>query len=249
MSINKLVSINNVIVNLIDDLGLNHNKYKAMFTNWAVTAEKSIGSFYQYKRKYAVLNITGCTAELPQDAAFLQIAILGDYGCECGDLFNQTCYGLNLNRAFVNGNINLANFLVVDKPSGDTAGYGMVGFHVQDNNLIFDCNRDGQKVTLQYLGLELDCDGIPLVGENHLEAILEYCMWKFRRRNIRSGIDLGLARDHENRWKEYVCRARGDDAELSESDRQRIVDMLHDPYIGRGLQLIPSQGYIYGGLY
>ncbi len=252
MSINKLISVNNVIVNLIDDLGLNHNKYKAMFVNWATTAEKSIGSYYQYTRKHAVLKICGCTAELPCDAVFLQRAILGDHGNNCGELFNLVCFGLGSNSAFVSGSINLSNFLIVDKPAnsdGFVGGWNFIGNHVQDNKIIFDANRDGEKVTIQYLGLEVDEDGVPLVGENHLEAILEYCMWKFRRRSIRSGIDIGVARDHERRWHELAARSRGDDAELSDADRQKIVGMLHDPYIGKGLLLIPSQGNYYGGLY
>lgn len=258
MSINKLVSVNNVIINLIDDLGLDHNKYKPMFVNWATTAEKNIGSFYQYKRKRIVLNICGCVAELPCDAVYLQRALMGDYGLDCGELFSA-CGGFLNNVNARAGNIDLTSFLVVDLPAGATSAsptggtgifsFGLVAHHVQDNKIIFDINRDGQKVTVQYLGIEVDKDGIPLVGENHLEAILEYCLWKFRRRNVRSGIDLGLARDHEHRWNEFVCRARGDDAELSDTDRQRIVQMLHDPYIGRGLQLVPSTGNFYYGFY
>lgn len=254
MSINKLVSVNNVIINLIDDLGLPHNKYKAMFVNWATTAEKSINSFYQYKRKHIVLDVCGCIAELPNDATFLQRAIMGDLGTNCADLFNNLCVGLNSSGTFSSGSIDSTSFLIVDLPanSGNDSGafsFNLAGHHVQDNKIIFDVNRDGEKVTVQYLGLEVDADGIPLVGQNHLEAIGEYCMWKFRRRNIRSGIDIGVARDHERRWHELAGRSRGDDAELSETDRERIVQMLHDPFIGKGLQLIPAQGSLYYGSY
>lgn len=254
MSINKLVSINNVIVNLMDDLGINHNKNKATFVNWATMAEKSIGSFYQYKRMHAVLDICGCVAELPPNAMYLQRAIIGDLGNNCGDMFNNVCGFLN-NVNVTSGNIDSTSFLVVDLPASATSqtgvyNFGFAGNHVQDNKIIFDVNRDGQKVTIQYLGIELDQDGIPLVGENHLEAIAEYCMWKYRRRSVRSGIDVGVARDHERRWHELAARSRGDDGELSDADRIKIVDMLHDPYIGRGLQLVPSRGSLYyGGFY
>lgn len=258
MPINKLVSVNNVIINLLDDLGLDHTKHKPMFVNWATMAEKNIGSYYQYKRKHAVLDVHGCIADLPWDAAVLEMAIMGDCGTDCGDLFMQT-YGSYFRGALNNvgvtvGNIDSVSFLVVDLPAAATSesgvySFGTVGNHVQDNKIIFDCNRNGQKVTVQYLGIEVDSDGIPLVGENHLEAIAEYCMFKYRRRRIRSGVELGLSRDHERRWHELAARSRGEDAEPSQADRDNIVNMIHDPFIGKGLQLIPLLGNYYYGAY
>lgn len=258
MSINKLISVDNVIINLLDELGLDHTKYRPMFVNWATMAERSIGSYYQFKRKHVVLEICGCVAEMPCDAVYLQRAIMGDLGVGCADLFNQVCGCLgnlnNVNATVTAGSIDSTSFLVVDLPAsatqeGGSFSFGFVPHHVQDNKLIFDQNRDGQKVTVQYLGIEVDKDEIPLIGENHTEAIAEYCMWKFRRRRIKSGVDLGLARDHEKRWHELATRSRGDDAELSDTDRIRIVQMLHDPYIGKGLPLIPTLGSYYYGQY
>lgn len=243
MSINKLVSIDNVIINLIDDLALDHTKHTAMFKNWAVIAEKKIGSYYQYKRKHCVLTISNCIAELPQDATVLEIALMGDYGTDCGDLYNKV-------NSFV-GNISFtgtdAGFLVVDLPSqtSTTNCYNTVPYHIQDNNLIFDRNLDGQKVTIQYLGLETDCDGVPMIGENHIEAIGEYCMYKFRKRRVKNSNDIGLYRDHLAMWKELCLCARADDAQTTDSDQRQLSDMLNNPRSGRGLLLVPS-GIGYG---
>ena len=250
MSINKLVSVNNVIINLLDDLALDHTKYKPMFTNWAIWAEKQIGSFYQYEKKFAVLDICGCHAELPCDAKYLQRAIMGDRGCDCTDLYNSVCGNLLSNVNVTSGSFDSTSFLVVDLPASATAesgtfSFGFVGYDIQDNKIIFKQNLDGQKVTIQYLGLKCDCDGIPLVGENHLEALAEYCMYKFRRRNPKSGIQLGMIRDHKQAWEQLAARARGDDAEVNDSDQKRIVALLHDPYAGKGLPLVPSAGYGY----
>jgi len=249
MSQNKLVSVNNVIINLLDDLALDHTKYKPMFTNWAIWAEKQIGSFYQYEKKFAVLDICGCHAELPCDAVYLQRAIMGDRGCNCQDLFNNV-WG-NLNPYVRAGSIDLTSFLVVDLPyeaTSNTGNYsigGFMGYDIQDNKIVFKSNFNGQKVTIQYLGLKVDCDGIPLVGENHLEALGEYCMYKFRRRNPKSGIQLGMIRDHKQEWEKLAARSRGDDAEVNDADQKRIVALLHDPYAGKGLPLVPSTGYGY----
>lgn len=235
MSINRLVSVDNVIVDLMDDLGLDHDKYRPMFTNWAVRAEKKIGSFYQYKRKHAVLTISGCVAEIPCEAVYLQLALMGDYGCDCGDLFRHVCSNIGITIG------SDTSFLVIDIPTSGNF-YALRDHHVQDNKIIFSSNLDGQKVTIQYLGIESDENGISLIGENHIEAIGEYCQWKFKRRRVKDWMQQKMIGDHEKQWHILCADARAEDAEISESERQRIVGMLHDPLVGRGLPLHSSWG-------
>jgi hypothetical protein len=247
MSINKLVSVNNVIVNLLDSLMLDHTKHKPMFVNWIMEAEKEIGSYYQYVRKIAVIDIKNCCAELPQEAKVLELALLGDYGCDCGDLFTKFC-GSALNASVTTGNVDSTSFLVVDLPSTATSengyfGYGLVNYKVSNNKVVLDRNYDGQKLTIQYLGLSIDCDGFPEVGENHLLALREYCMWQFKRRNPRSGIDLGIVRDHERLWNQYAASARADDAMPSAAEQELAANMVNNPYSGRGLKLTPMTNY------
>jgi len=253
MSINKLVSVNNVLINLLDSLSLDHTKYKPMFVRWAIDAEKQIHSPYQYKRKHKVLTIKNCCAELPCDAEILELALLGDYGTDCGDMFTRFMGGF-FNAQVTTGNIDSVSFLVVDLPSSATAengyfGFGLVNYHVQDNKVILDRCYDGQNLTIQYLGLEVDCDDIPLVGQNHLLALEEYCLWQFRRRNMKSGIDIGIARDHERLWREYAGSAKADDATPSASEQELAANMLHNPFSGRGLRLTPMDGYRAGIIY
>lgn len=229
--INKLVSINNVLLNLMDDLGLDHGKYRPTFTNWALMAERNIGGVAGYKRKWAVLKIDKCSAEIPCDAKVLEMALMGNHGCDCQDLFkNYYCNIPTTNAVWDNG------FLIIDKPTNDNyAGY--VNYVVQNNYLVFDKNYDGQDITIQYLGVEVDENGIPLVGINHLEAIAEYCKYKYWERNIRNSNDLGRKRDHKYEWERLCARARGEDAEPTEAERRFIVDKINDPLAGRGLVL------------
>lgn len=244
-----MVSINVPILNAMDDLGLtDHNKYKFMFLNWATRASKKISSYYQYERKIKVLTVCGCVAELPSDAHTLEIAVLGDWGCDCGDLFTRVYSCLGLGNVSVTASIDSTGFLVVDLPpeftspanSLTTYSLNYISYHVQNNQVILDRNCDAQNLTVQYLGLITDDNGFIKINENHTEAIVEYCMWKFRGRRIRSGTDLGLARDHEKRWHQLAAEARGDDAQPSDSDQQKIADMLHNPLSGRGLNLVSS---------
>ena len=245
MSINKLISYKNVLVDLLDNLNLDHTKYTPMFTRWIEKAETKIGSRYQYTKKKAVLDIKGCHADLPSDAQALQLAIIGDQGCDCTDLFNQCFnnFSAQTSTDTIRGFNNLS-FLVVDVRNNDSGPWDFVEYEVQDNKLIFKQNLDGLQVTVQYLGLATDCDGILQIGENHVDAITEYCMWQYRRQNIKSGIDLGLARDHQMNWERQCLNARAIDAgkSFTESERRLTLELLHDPHAGWGLPLTPTMG-------
>lgn len=247
--INKLVSTKNVVLNILDGLALDHDKYRPMFTNWILWGERQIGSPYSYVKKHKVLTIKDCYAELPNDAMFLQVAIMGDLGDCCQDIFDNTCYGLTQANLTNQTYLSTGGFLVVDLGSANTTdnslAYGFVQYLIQNNKIVFMNNYDGQKVTIQYLGLETDCDGFPLINENHIEALEEYCMFKFKRRKVRSGIDVGVYRDHEQRWKQLAASAGADDRMGNDSENKMISEMVNNPWAGKGLWLgqYPTEGY------
>lgn len=232
----KLVSIKHVLTDLMDEMELDHTKYKPMFVSWAMKAERKISSWYQYKRKIAVLTIKGCHADLPCDAMILEIALLGDHGCDCFDLFSR----IGINSAPSQASSE-DSFLIVDLPSSldGQSNYlsNHIPYHVQDNKLIFPSNLNGQSITVQYRGVELDEDEIPKVMESHVEAITEYIMYKYVRRSAKSGIDIGKYRDHQREWERLAACARADDSEPTEAERQQIAGMLNNPLSGRGFYL------------
>lgn len=164
MSINKMISIKNPIVDAMEMCGADHDKYIPVFTRWASLAEKAIGSYYQFKRKIAVLDITGCIACLPNDAAYLQRAVLGDYGCDCSDLFQRWCATYKGNTTTMASAVDSNTFLIVDMGLATTYGYNIIDHVVQDNKIVFAHNYDGQKVTIQYLAYDMDCDGLFLLA-------------------------------------------------------------------------------------
>ena len=63
MSINRLISINNPIINAMDLAAVDHANHRPLFMTWAYQAEKEIGSYYQYERQWKVIDVCGCTAE------------------------------------------------------------------------------------------------------------------------------------------------------------------------------------------
>ena len=237
MSVNKLISIKNPIVDAMDLLSVDHDKNIPFFTRLATLAEKEIGSFYQYTLKREVISITNCVACLPSDAVYVDIAILGDLGCECTDL-----------RAIVNGTgaLNLPSttgttdntFLVVDIGSASDGGglTGTVNFAVQNNKLIFEQSFDGYSITVQYLAYAVDCDGFMKIGENHVQAIKWYIVWNylFRKNGINS-MEYGKMNMAKAEWDRECRHARAEDAQLTNSQRAKIKYMYSNPVSGIGM--------------
>ncbi len=242
MSINKLVSIKSAVQDTFEDTGIDITKDIPVFTRWAVNAEKEIGSFYSYRKKTSVLTINQCRAKLPCDAMSVQIVVSGDQGCDCADLFNR-CSLLGDNSFPVTPLTtfsNLNSFLIIDSTLGlNNLCFGNISWSIQNDNLVFNQNLDGQKVTIQYLGLETDCDGFPMICENHLEAITEFIMYKYciRSRFSSMKMDLGDTKLHFAEWNRLCSHARAMDNDLSQSDKNEIYCMIHNPLSGWGLTL------------
>lgn len=234
MSINKLISIKIPIMDAIDQLGLDNERDMPFFTTLATKAEKEICSKYQFKKKIAVIPIEGCIAKIPADARFVQRAILGDYGCDCTDLFHNTCTSLT-------GTLSSSsdgNFAVIDIDTDYHTYLGSIPHTIQDNKIILNQNLDGQSLTIQYLGYETDEQGFLKVGENHREAIMWFIIWRyyFRRKNLDS-YTYGKMNDAKQEWHRECSNARAKDSELTESERQEISAMLYDPYAGWGCEV------------
>lgn len=234
MAINRLVSIKQAIFEVSEDMGFDITRDKPTFAMWAVRAEKDIGSYYSYKRKRKVLTIVGCCAELPSDAAYLKTVLMGDHGCECGELIgNLYSWAATINVA------QNETFIMIDRPDGNQFCVGGITWGTQDGAILFSQNLDGQKVTIEYLGLEEDCDGFVMVNENHIPAIIEYIMWKFclRSRFSNMKMELGDTQMHKMEYFRLASDSRAMDAELTDSERKEIVSMIHDPWSGTGLDI------------
>lgn len=233
MSINKLISIRNAILDATDLAAIDHNNFLPLFTTWAIKAEKEIGGLSAIT-KYKVLDICGCTAEIPCDAVIVEAAILGSHDVECGALFSNY-----LNTPLVNQQKAGNNFLIIDIGSVDTPSCGIVPYDIQDNKLIFSRDLNDLKITIKYRGIVEDCDGFPLVSENHIDAIAEFIRHNWlKRKRKKTNVDMAEMRDARIEWDRMCAHARAMDNALTETQRQSILDMLDDAYARQSL----SQG-------
>nr|WP_298658008.1 hypothetical protein [uncultured Flavobacterium sp.] len=228
------------IVNAMELCGTEGAKDEMVFANWGEEAEKEIGSRYQFIKKIAVIDINNCSACLPSDAAYVQRALLGDYGCDCTDLFYRWCGAAALNNADFATNAG-PSFIIVDAPANDSNWTSSwwnytVQYELQNNKIVFYSNLDGQKVTVQYLAYDTDCDGFLNINENHVRALTYYMCWMYNlRKKRKSNDDFYSANKYEAMWERECANARGKDNVLTESQRANIVAELHDPISGIGL--------------
>jgi len=245
---NNLISIQTPVVDAMEMCGIENDKDRMVFTRWAYQAEKEIGSRYQFIKKIAVININGCAACLPNDAAYVQRALLGDFGCDCTDLFYKWCATINSGSAF--SSPEGPTFLIVDAGGGqDFLSSIPINFEIQDNKIVLMTSAySGQKLTVQYLGYKTDCDGFLEISENHVLAITAYICWKYYMRKKRSSNeDFYKIKEWKMEWVREVGNANAQDSVLTEGQRNNIVSMLHDPYCGIGIPL--SSVSTYGGAY
>lgn len=235
MSVNKLISIRNPIVDAQDFMGIDHDKDIPFFTNLATKAEKEIGSYYQYERAWTVISIIGGCANIPNDCVMVEHGIMGNHGTDCAGLFNGGCGVPNVTNVNSNG-----LFLVVDvyDTNYGGGGYGCIDFQLQNNKIIFDYGCQNEYITIQYLKYKTDCDGFLEVGENHVNAIREYIIWKYTSRKLMKGgsyIDRGIAQEAKQEWNRECAHARAQDNELTASQRSGIVNLWHNPWAGNGM--------------
>lgn len=235
--INNLVSIKVPIIDAWDQLGLDHTQDMPIFTRWATLAEKNISSYFQFKKKRAVIDIVGCTACLPEDAAFVQRAVVGDLGEGCDDLFNRLCSSVEVSSATLNASAASQSFLIVDVGAGYTEVLGSVPHVIQDNKIILNSSSmDGGKLTVQYLGYECDEQGFLKVGANHVQAIMWFIIWRYYfRMKRKNSLDYGQMNKAQEEWNRECANARARDGAPTESEQGEMAAMISDPYIGNSL--------------
>ena len=212
-----------------------------VYVNWAMEAEKEIAGIGQFVKHKKVIDIVGCKAEIPCDAVYIQMALMGAQDCSCDDLsLVVTGGGITVNNAVTSvtspAALDQSGFVILDFDSAG-ACWGIVDFQIQNNQIVFATDLDGQKVTIQYLGVELDCDGFPMISENHVRALEMYILYKYamRSRFSQKAMPLNEVQYYKEEWFRLCKHARADDAELTPTDRMDIVGAINNPYSGHSL--------------
>lgn len=246
MSILRKISIKNAIQQAQDNMGIDHNRDIPLFTQWAVEADRKIGSYYSYKRKIVILHVENCRAELPCETMGVLGVVFGDRGTKCDTLFHQ------LHRQEGGLGWMYSDFW------GEPGCCRSMRYEIQNNHLVFSGNFHTlhstlpippnshhdfrRRVTVEILALETDQEGFPLINENHVDAVSQYIEYKQALRTRWNSIEnkiteTGIA-DMKMEWGRKCRDARADSGEPSQSDLQEIKNMINDPISGVGIHLL-----------
>lgn len=221
----------------MDNMNIQNTKDVPLYMVWGIEADRKIGSYYSYKKKIKVLDVVDCHSELPCDAVAVLGLLLGDHGCDCGLAFNNIfSYWAGAGRGFID---TTAGFIVVD-PNYSVNCTG-IRWHIQGNNLIYDRNFNGNKVTVQYLAYETDERDFPMINENHVDAVAQYIEYKHAMRtrwwDPEYRIQENVIEKLRFEWNRKCRHARAEDGDPSVTDMQEITAMINNPLSGIGIAL------------
>lgn len=245
MSIKKLVSINEALRQVLEDLDENASTMIPTLYRWAIYADSRIRSHYQYTRKTKTVTATDCQILLPLEAVHVVSVLVGDFGCDCAGIFQQyydmssTIIASTLN---FNDITNVFYWSPANGPVQSTHKYT-----IRDNCIVFEQNLDEQTFTIDYLAYPEDKDGIPQISEHNVEAVAAYIVWKLSKRErwrlfktgTATGMTPAMIREFEKEYHRAVREARAQNDRSTDTELQDIKTMLSNPISGYGLYLLP----------
>lgn len=249
INIKRLKSIDSAIQWAMNRTGADNDRNRPLFAAWGIEADREIGSFYNYKRKIKVLDVS-CQKEvdLPCDAVAVIGVLSGDQGCDCQKIFRQAF------QYYTTGNYTSAFFsfnMFSDSPNGSFTLF--TKFEIQDGKLIFLTPVTTAKVTVEYLGYETDDNDLPKISESHVRAVGQYIelQWSLRSKHVPdqrqiSRVDI---QEMDFEWHRLCRLARADDARPTQTEQAQIVQMFNDPLSGMGAATWRYPDEFYGGFY
>lgn len=185
----RYVSIQEAVANAMIALGLEQDEYRAIFTDWAYEATRSIG-VSDVNLKSTEITITSGLAAVPNDMAYPdEIALRKNGTDEYAYPMYDTSYWQNL-------------------PSNDQAYRYTENYYVniQGTNFVVssDVTADGfNRLVLRYWAYPIDADGDPLIPEYYIRAVtayIEFMYTKRLRQRKRSEVPMSEVASYENRW-------------------------------------------------
>lgn len=245
---NDKVSIMEAVNKVMDYTGLDNVNEIPVLIDWAIEADRSIGSFYDWEKKIHILDVVGCRADLPPGVVWVRGIVMGDAGCDCEASFDFAYDNLDLIDKST-GLETTTGFLTIDLSSSEDIKCSNVRWEVQDNSIILSSDNDGAKVTVQVLQYQLDTNGFPKVNTNNIRAIATYLEYRLMKRS-RWSKNRAEKMDHTDiaetyrEWNRLCADARATTSRMSETEESDVVGIMNDPLSGVGMAL-PSTYYQY----
>jgi hypothetical protein len=231
MSTRKKVSIKNAILQAVDSTSDFYLNSLPVLMKWAKQSYVRINGFYSCKEDIIHLTCVGNRAELPLDAVRVNYIFHGNVDVTTL-LSISNAIATYLLTIFTDGQnqVLLYSGTVLPSPTG-------IGWHVQDNHIIFDTSLDGKEITVSQLILQSDDDHYPLIDEEQVEAIGKFLEIKLaEKENSKKFVvgqlrnsDIVFVKELERKYRRLVGQSR---PVTSTSEKNVIAQMLNFPYTG-----------------
>lgn len=187
--IQKSISINNIIRKIINDLGIDDKEiFIDDFIEWIGEGLQYIGSFYQYVEKEGYIHIEDYKGELP---------------CDLYSLLRIHNNSDNLPNSF-NGSLIGNGTKEINRNKFTGRDYNING------NIITTSYKTG-KLYIQYLGIPLDCDGLPEIPDiiDYQDALMWKCAYQLALKGyIFKNVKLNDIDYTYSKWSRYCLQAR-----------------------------------------
>jgi hypothetical protein len=246
MSIARKISIKKALMNVVDETSEDVARELPLMYKWALHINRKIDSINQLTRSVTVIDVVGCTVQIPAHVEHVVAIVMGDNGCCCDAFWNlkdNTYVWEPVSQISQIGVTNIYAFV-----DDLWEGQNDLDYHIQDDKIVFTRNYTGKKVTLLTLGYEQDEEGSPLVSENNVDAIVKYVKlqmaerekWKLMKKAVplnQISAEINGLRSEVNY---YVSQARDNSNELSKSQQSQISNLLNNPITGYRTYLLQN---------
>jgi hypothetical protein len=231
MAADKFVSIKQGVMEALEFMGRDDMRSAPMLNDWAVRAEKKIGSYYGLSKEICIIDmITDCKAKLPCGTQEVLGVLVGDHGTDCDIIFEQIC-NLNVNSIDYQSLDTGIGLTIIggDKEVEKNNRYEVRG----DNTIEFPYSITSDKLTVKVLKHPEDQNGFIKVQSGHLDAIAAYIKWKVAEMS-RFGPNKMTMSDVNYYGTEWGLACRNAIAESSwpsDSEKEEISGILNNPLI------------------
>ncbi len=231
MAINKLVPISNAFTLLAEETDDSIMRMKPTLVRWAKLADSRIGSIYSYETNYFLLNVVNMKAELPLGAIRLEDMMIGDVLDNCPEVFNSIPeYEITeLNDVIWKWSTLDKNYTLYN-----------LNWSIQNNNIVFQTSFTNTNITVKLLTYPINEEGIPLVPENHIEAIAAFLQIKIAMKERYNKFKKGKLSHMDNNFietlkREYVHQSRlsaANDDNYSDNQQIQSSEIINEPFTG-----------------
>jgi len=240
MSIRKRISIENAILQAVDNSSDIYLKEKPVLMKWAKQSFIRINGYASTIPAICYTTVDQVTAPVPDNAVMISLIFLGHIDLQLGQYGNaQMLFDIlerNVNHTSINGVQSVIRELFKYSTGSSIRTTG-IPWQIQNNKIVFDINLDKQELTIIYLKLESDEFGYPWIEEEQVEAIGKFIEMKLTERENSHKFLRGTLRNPDlqyaqvlNRTYHYlVAKSR---PSSTPSEDLLVARMINNPWTG-----------------